>query len=65
MMARGWLEQARIATLTAHTVRSPNGTSEPPATPARARRVTLDEDDRALTDYNAWLQGLARHRPTD
>ncbi|HEV7210471.1 MAG TPA: cytochrome c oxidase assembly protein [Blastococcus sp.] len=64
MMARGWLEQARIATLTAHAVRSPGGTSEP-AAPATVRRVALDEDDRALADYNAWLQGLAVHRSSD
>lgn len=62
MIAGGWLEKARTATLATHsaptlTSAGTVGSSTPP------RRTDVDEDARALADYNAWLQGLAGRPP--
>lgn len=69
--SRSWLEQSRQATLTAHTgyqrVRRPD-LDGPAARTAAAGGVPanssshgadLDDDDQALTAYNAWLAALA------
>jgi putative copper resistance protein D len=59
MIAGGWLEKARTATLATH--------STPASRAARtgSRREDVDDGDRALADYNTWLQGLAQHRPPE
>lgn len=59
MIAGGWLEKARTATLATHVVPA----SASPGT--AGRRLDVDEDQRALADYNAWLQGLAGRRPPE
>jgi putative copper resistance protein D len=62
-IAGGWLEHARTATLAGRAVPSadaPPGSAGPAS--GRRRAHGVDEDERALADYNAWLQGLARHR---
>jgi putative copper resistance protein D len=48
----GWLEQARLATFTAHTG-APQASSD---------TGEFDDDDAARTSYNAWLASLNRER---
>lgn len=59
-IAGGWLEKARTATLATHGAPASAGTVTPSPP---SRRPDVDEDARALADYNAWLHGLAQHRP--
>ena len=56
MIAGSWLEKARTATLATHS------TPASPSVRTSSRREDVDEDDRALAEYNAWLHGLADHR---
>jgi cytochrome c oxidase assembly factor CtaG len=60
--ARGWLVQARNATLAAHSLRPPEAEAHRPEA-RRAPVVDVDEDEQALTAYNAWLHGLAQRKP--
>ena len=60
--SRSWLEQARRANLDSHTPQPDEaaalaGARRAPSATARMRDV--DTDDRALSDYNAWLTRLA------
>jgi putative membrane protein len=57
----GWLGLARTATLAAQGVQGAGGSAAAPT--SRRAPVDVDGDEQALADYNAWLQGLARHRP--
>jgi hypothetical protein len=49
---KGWLEQARRATFSAHT-----GAATPESDAAR-----FDDDDAARSSYNEWLAQLDRQR---
>lgn len=57
----GWLGLARSAALAAQGVQGAGGSVAAPT--SRRAPVDVDGDEQALADYNAWLQGLARHRP--
>jgi cytochrome c oxidase assembly factor CtaG len=60
--SRSWLEQARRANLDSHT---PSAENVPALAGSRSRTTVaapvrdVDSDDRALSDYNAWLARLA------
>lgn len=59
-VARGWLGQARTATLAVHSLGPPEALR--PAA-GRATLLDVDEDEHVLAAYNAWLGGLAQRRP--
>jgi putative copper resistance protein D len=65
--SRSWLEQARRANLDAHRLPEPldaataGGLAQGSADEAPVRDV--DTDERALADYNAWLNRLDRSAP--
>jgi hypothetical protein len=56
--SRSWLEQARRANLDSHTSH-PDEAAALAGAVAAAPVGDVDNDDRALSDYNAWLARLA------